>query len=84
MNQTFNFTPEEKRVKLAELLQEPAQQYKKYSGPLSQASGSSGANIGEMMKLMMKNKKFEQLPAPTVDKSVPYDPNSQNFTPSGW
>ena len=75
MNSTYNFNPEEKRMQLAALLQDPTQPYRKYNGPLGAPKSASGMN--DIMKMMMQNRG-----APVVDKSTQYDPNSQNFTPS--
>ena len=77
MNSMFNFNPDEKRVQLAALLQDPTQPYRKYSGPLG-AGPSAGMN-SEIMKMLMQDK---QKKAPVVEKSTQYDPSSQNFTPS--
>jgi hypothetical protein len=73
----FNFNPDEKRVQLAALLQDPTQPYRKYSGPLG--AGSSAGTNSEIMKMLMQDK---QKKAPVVEKSTQYDPASQNFTPS--
>ena len=75
MNSTYNFNPEEKRMQLAALLQDPTQPYRKYSGPLGALKSAGGMN--DIMKMMMQNRG-----ATVVDKSTQYDPNSQNFTPS--
>ena len=77
MNSIFNFNPDEKRVQLAALLQDPTQPYRKYSGPLG-AGPSAGMN-SDIMKMLMQDK---QKKAPVVEKSTQYDPASQNFTPS--
>ena len=77
MNSMFNVNPDEKRVQLAALLQDPTQPYRKYSGPLG-AGPSAGMN-SEIMKMLMQDK---QKKAPVVEKSTQYDPASQNFTPS--
>jgi len=79
MNSMFNFNPDEKRVQLAALLQDPTQPYRKYSGPLG-AGPSAGMN-SEIMKMLMQDK---QKKAPVVEKSTQYDPASQNFTPSDY
>ena len=79
MNSIFNFNPDEKRVQLAALLQDPTQPYRKYSGPLG-AGPSAGMN-SEIMKMLMQDK---QKKAPVVEKSTQYDPASQNFTPSDY
>jgi hypothetical protein len=76
MNSTYNFNPDEKRVQLAALLQDPTQPYKRYSGPMGAPKSGGGMN-DMIMKMMMQNRG-----APVVDKSTQYDPNSQNFTPS--
>ena len=77
MNSMFNFNPDEKRVQLAALLQDPTQPYQRYKGPLG--AGPSGGMNSEIMKMLMQDK---QKKAPVVEKSTQYDPNSQNFTPS--
>ena len=77
MNSMFNFNPDEKRVQLAALLQDPTQPYRKYSGPLG-AGPFAGMN-SEIMKMLMQDK---QKKAPVEEKSMQYDPASQNFTPS--
>ena len=79
MNSMFNFNPDEMRVQLAALLQDPTQPYRKYSGPLG-AGPSAGMN-SEIMKMLMQDK---QKKAPVVEKSTQYDPASQNFTPSNY
>ncbi len=79
MNSMFNFNPDEKRVQLAALLQDPTQPYRKYSGPLG-AGPSAGMN-SEIMKMLIQDKPKK---APVVEKSTQYDPNSQNFTPSNY
>ena len=79
MNSTYNFNPDEKRVQLATLLQDPTQPYRKYSGPLG--AGPSGGMNSEIMKMLMQDK---QKKAPVVEKSTQYDPASQNFTPSNY
>jgi hypothetical protein len=67
MNSTYNFNPDDKRVQLAALLQDPTQPYRKYSGPLGAPSGSSGG-MGvfndAMMKMMMQGKFGKQPGAP--------------------
>ena len=75
MNLTYNFNPDDKRMQLAALLQDPTQPYRKYSGPMG--APKSGGGMNDIMKMMMQNRG-----APVVDKSTQYDPNSQNFTPS--
>ncbi len=79
MNSMFNFNPDEKRVQLAALLQDPTQPYRKYSGPLG--AGPSGGMNSEIMKMLMQDKLRK---APVVEKSTQYDPASQNFTPSNY
>ena len=79
MNSMFNFNPDEKRVQLAALLQDPTQPYRKYSGPLG-AGPSAGMN-SEIMKMLMQDKPKK---APVEEKSMQYDPASQNFTPSNY
>ena len=36
MNEIYNFTPDEKRMQIAALLEEPKYTYQKYKGPLAQ------------------------------------------------
>ena len=79
MNSMFNFNPDEKRVQLAALLQDPTQPYRKYSGPLG-AGPSAGMN-SKIMKMLMQDKPKK---APVEEKSMQYDPASQNFTPSDY
>jgi len=79
MNSMFNFNPDEKRVQLAALLQDPTQPYRKYSGPLG--AGPSGGMSSDIMKMLMQDKPKK---APVVEKSMQYDPASQNFTPSDY
>ena len=82
MNSSYNFNPDDKRMQLAALLQDPTQPYQKYRGPLGTPAGSSGGGMNDMMMKMMMRKAGTQPGAPVVDRSAPYDPNSQNFTPS--
>jgi hypothetical protein len=80
MNSYFNFNPDDKRMQLAALLQDPTQPYRKYSGPLGAPGGAGNSGMNDMiMKMAMQNRG-----APVVDKSTQYDPNSQNFTPSNY
>ena len=81
MNSTYNFNPDEKRVQLAALLQDPTQPYRKYSGPLGAGPSAGGGMNSEIMKMLMQDKPKK---APIVEKSTQYDPNSQNFTPSNY
>ena len=76
MNESYNFNPDEKRVQLAAMLQDPTQPYQKYKGPLGAAASGGGMN-SKLLEMMMKPKK-----APVEEKSMPYDPASQDFTPS--
>ena len=80
MNSIYNFNPDEKRVQLAALLQDPTQPYKRYSGPMG-APKSGGGMDSNIMKMLMQDK---QKKAPVVEKSTQYDPASQNFTPSNY
>jgi hypothetical protein len=83
MNSSYNFNPDDKRMQLAALLQDPTQPYQKYRGPLGTPAGSSGGGMNDMMmKMLMQKNAGTQPGAPVVDRSAPYDPNSQNFTPS--
>ena len=85
MNTTFNFNPDDKRMQLAALLQDPTQPYKSYGGPMGTPGGSGGgmgAFNAMMMKIAMKKMGETQPGAPVEEKSMPYDPASQNFTPS--
>lgn len=84
MNSSYNFNPDDKRMQLAALLQDPTQPYQKYRGPLGTPAGSSGGGMNDMMMKMMMRKAGTQPGAPVVDRSAPYDPNSQNFTPSNY
>lgn len=88
MNSTynFNFNPDEKRMQLAALLQDPTQPYRKYSGPLGAPGGSGGMGAFNdmMMKRAMQKMGETQPGAPVVDRSTQYDPSSQNFTPSNY
>ena len=79
MNSTYNFNPEEKRMQLAAMLQDPTQPYKRYSGPMGAPKSGGGGMNDMIMKMMMQNRG-----APVVEKSTQYDPNSQNFTPSNY
>jgi hypothetical protein len=81
MNSSYNFNPDDKRMQLAALLQDPTQPYQKYRGPLGTPAGNGGG-MNDMMMKMMQKKAGMQPGAPVVDRSAPYDPNSQNFTPS--
>ena len=82
MNSSYNFNPDDKRMQLAALLQDPTQPYQKYRGPLGTLAGGGGMN--DMMMKMMMQKAGTQPGAPVVDRSASYDPNSQNFTPSNY
>jgi hypothetical protein len=82
MNSSYNFNPDDKRMQLAALLQDPTQPYQKYRGPLGTPAGSGGGMNDMMMKMLMQKNAGTQPGAPVVDRSAPYDPNSQNFTPS--
>lgn len=79
MNSTYNFNPDDKRMQLAALLQDPTQPYKRYSGPMGAPKSGGGGMNDMIMKMMMQNRG-----APVVEKSTQYDPNSQNFTPSNY
>jgi hypothetical protein len=70
----FNFNPDEKRVQLAALLQDPTQPYQKYKGPLGAGPSAGGGMNSEIMKMLMQDKQ----------KKAPDDPASQNFTPSNY
>ena len=82
MNSSYNFNPDDKRMQLAALLQDPTQPYQKYRGPLG--TPASGGGMNDMMMKMMMQKAGTQPGAPVVDRSAPYNPNSQNFTPSNY
>ena len=86
MNSTYNFNPDDKRLQLAALLQDPTQPYRKYNGPLGAPGGSGGGmgGINDMMmrKMMQQKMNGTQPGAPVEDRSTQYNPNSQNFTPS--
>ena len=45
MNSSYNFNPDDKRMQLAALLQDPTQPYQKYRGPLGTPAGSSGGGM---------------------------------------
>lgn len=79
MNSTYNFNPDDKRMQLAALLQDPTQPYKRYSGPMGAPKSGGGGMDDMIMKMIMQNRG-----APVVEKSTQYDPNSQNFTPSNY
>ena len=79
MNSTYNFNPDDKRMQLAAMLQDPTQPYKRYSGPMGAPKSGGGGMNDMIMKMMMQNRG-----APVVEKSTQYDPNSQNFTPSNY
>lgn len=81
MNSSYNFNPDDKRMQLAALLQDPTQPYQKYRGPLGTPAGGG---MNDMMMKMMQKKAGTQPGAPVVDRSASYDPNSQNFTPSNY
>ena len=83
MNSTYNFNPDDKRMQLAAMLQDPTQPYKRYSGPMG-APKSGGGGMGSFNDMMMKRIMQTQPGAPVVEKSTQYDPNSQNFTPSNY
>jgi hypothetical protein len=79
MNSTYNFNPDDKRMQLAAMLQDPTQPYKRYSGPMGAPKSGGGGMNDMIMKMMMQNRG-----APVVEKSTQYDPSSQNFTPSNY
>lgn len=81
MNTTFNFNPDDKRMQLAALLQDPTQPYQRAKNPMGAPSSGMGG-LNDMMMKMMMQKAGTQPGAPVADRSAPYDPNSQNFTPS--
>jgi len=81
MNTTYNFNPDDKRMQLAALLQDPTQPYQRAKNTMGAPSSSMGG-LNDMMMKMMMQKAGTQPGAPVVDRSAPYDPNSQNFTPS--
>ena len=83
MNETYNFNPDDKRMQLAALLQDPTQPYQRYKGPMG-APPSGGNKMMEMMMNEMMKKKPTQKPAPITEKSSIYDPASENFTPSTY
>jgi hypothetical protein len=57
MNSTYNFNPDEKRMQLAALLQDPTQPYKRYSGPMGAPKSGGGGMNDMMMKMMMQGKR---------------------------
>ena len=81
MNSSYNFNPDDKRMQLAALLQDPTQPYQRAKNPMGAPSSGMGG-LNDMMMKMMMQKAGTQPGAPVADRSAPYDPNSQNFTPS--
>jgi len=81
MNKSYNFNPDEKRMQLAAMLQDPTQPYQKYKGPLGAGASAGGGMSSDIMKMLMQDKPKK---APVEEKSMPYDPASQNFTPSNY
>lgn len=74
MNSTYNFNPDDKRMQLAALLQDPTQPYRKYSGPLGAPGGSGGgmdAFKNMMMKMAMQNMGRTQPGAPNAVGDFP-------------
>ena len=82
MNTTFNFNPDDKRMQLAALLQDPTQPYQRAKNPMGAPSSGMGGLNDMMMKMLMQKNAGTQPGAPVADRSAPYNPNSQNFTPS--
>lgn len=64
MNEIYNFTPDEKRMQIAALLQEPNYTYQKYKGPLAQPL-SLGLDKDALKSIADKfaNDKTEPVPA---------------------
>lgn len=56
MNSTYNFNPDDKRMQLAALLQDPTQPYKRYSGPMGAPKSGGGGMNDMIMKMMMQNR----------------------------
>ena len=83
MNSSYNFNPDDKRMQLAALLQDPTQPYQRAKNTMGAPSSGMGG-LNDMMMKMMMQKAGTQPGAPVVDRSAPYDPNSQNFTPSNY
>ena len=54
MNTFHNFNPDEKRMQLAALLEDPTQPYKKYSGPRGAPAGSYKDDTGEKLSKIIK------------------------------
>lgn len=83
MNEIYNFNPDDKRMRLAALLQDQTPPYRKYSGPLGASTSAGDGGMKDlMMRIAMQKMNETQRGAPVVDRSIQYDPSSQNFTPS--
>jgi len=54
MNSTYNFNPDDKRMQLAALLQDPTQPYKRYSGPMGAPKSGGGGMNDMIMKMIMQ------------------------------
>ena len=52
MNSTYNFNPDDKRMQLAAMLQDPTQPYKRYNGPMG--APKSGGGMGGLNDMLMK------------------------------
>lgn len=76
-NKFYNFNPDELRMRLAALLQDPTTPYERYKGSMgAPESKGNGLDFDQLMKNIAKE--FQpQDPAPVEDRYVP--PN-----PSGW
>ncbi len=67
MNQYYNFNPDEKRMALAALLQDPMQvPQDTFKMPGTPASGM-GMGLMDMAKMMKKKDPFSQAPAPVFE-----------------
>ena len=67
MNQYHNFNPDEKRMALAALLQNPEQMPQDtFKMPGTPASGM-GMGLMDMVKMMKKKDPFSQAPAPVFE-----------------
>ena len=75
MNEYHNFNPDELRVRLAALLQDPTTPYQRYKGPLgAPESKGMGLDFDKMLKNIVKRIPT-QAPAPVEDRYVPPDPS---------
>ena len=76
-NKFYNFNPDELRMRLAALLQDPTTPYQRYKGSMgAPESKGNGLDFEQMMKIIAKGIQTQD-PAPVDVRYVP--PN-----PSGW